>query len=112
MSIQASLNKSLEIGDLHSEEFFENIYNDLNELLDSEDSGPGYPRAELDFGSSPVFVQTSDYNVFIGEDGLTFHGLEHGSSYFSSEESTSGEVLSYLSDIYDVEDWEKELSWY
>lgn len=112
MPKQASLNKSLELGDLYPEDFFDRIYNELDEMVNPEDADSGYPRAEPDFGSSPVFVQTEDYNVFIDEEGLRFHGIEHGASYFSSEETTSGEVLSYLADIYDVEDWEEELKWY
>jgi hypothetical protein len=110
MSKQASLNQLINIEeDVSSEDFFNRIYNDLDEIVDS---GKSYARVEEDFGSADVFVQTEDYNVFATQEGLTFHGVEHNAPYFSSEETTSGEVLNYLADIYGVEDWERELNWY
>lgn len=92
------------------EEFFDEVYNDLKELVNDR---ANYGRVERDFGNDPVFVQTDDYNAFLDDDGVVFHGLEEGADYMDEEDdSLPGEVFSYLEEIYGVDDWDEELNWW
>lgn len=71
----------------------QNVFEDLE----------GYvPRVEEDFDDnkrSDLFVQTSDYNVFLTEDGLQFHGInpETIGHEWSPE---SEQVWKYLDERY------------
>lgn len=107
MSFYASLSEEPDLPlDAMKEYLEENVFQDLK----------GYvPRVEKDFDDNKrddLFVQTSDYNVFLTEDGLQFHGVNpEGLGHRWSPESE--DVWRYLEQRYleGEEELEENLEW-
>jgi hypothetical protein len=107
MSFQATLDASPDSSLEMIEEYLE------DELLD--DLGGYLPRVEPDFDENDrydVFVQTEDYNVFLTEESLQFHGLNpEGVKVGWAPESEA--VWDYLEEEYleEEETLEEYLQW-
>lgn len=71
------------------------IYEDLKEIVDEREF---LQRVERNFGNyskEDVFVQTSEFNVFLYLDGGTFNGAR--------TDELENEVLDYIEETYDIE---------
>ena len=106
MSFQASLDSgpSKDLQDLQQH---------LEEIVQGSDSY--LPRVKPDFDENTrydVFLQTEDYNVFLTDQGLQFHGIEKGNMR-SEWSQVSIKAWEYIESEYleEGEKLEENLTW-
>jgi len=106
MSFQASLDSSPSKDLQHVQQYLEEIIEDSESYL---------PRVEPDFDENArydVFLQTEDYNVFLTDQGLQFHGIERENIRTGWSQS-SIEAWEYIESEYleEGERLEENLVW-
>lgn len=103
MPNQASLNEELS-PDRYYGDVLDEVFEDLEDFVGEDNF---LYRIERGFSGDDVFVQTDEYNVFVKDNGLTFHGLDPDREFEDIEDP----VLEYLEELFDA-DFEIDLNWY